>query len=69
MTAPQSTPAVGGDTPPARPVRFTDPARNAAYWARIDRIVAEAPPLSQEQVATLRTIFSTVTTAKRQEAA
>ncbi|WP_181384432.1 hypothetical protein [Streptomyces sp. NWU49] len=42
---------------PTRPVRFEDPARNAAYWARIDRIVDAAPPLSQEQIATLRGIF------------
>lgn len=40
-----------------RPVRFTDPARNAAYWARIDRIVDSAPPLSAEQRAVIRTAF------------
>ncbi|MBE4790883.1 hypothetical protein [Streptomyces caniscabiei] len=40
-----------------RPVRDPDPARNAAYWARIDRIVAEAPPLSNEQRAVIRTAF------------
>lgn len=45
-----------------RPVRFEDPARNAAYWARIDRIVAAAPPLSNEQRAVIRTAFSTATT-------
>jgi hypothetical protein len=43
--------------PPARPVRFDDPARNAAYWARIERIVAAAPPLSDEQRAIIRTAF------------
>jgi hypothetical protein len=42
----------------ARPIRFEDPARNAAYWARIDRIVAAAPPLSDEQRAVIRTAFS-----------
>lgn len=41
----------------ARPVRFEDPARNAAYWARIDRIVDAAPPLSDEQRAAIRTAF------------
>ncbi|MDX3042705.1 hypothetical protein PV383_36835 [Streptomyces caniscabiei] len=40
-----------------RPVRDPDPKRNAAYWARIDRIVAEAPPLSNEQRAVIRTAF------------
>lgn len=52
-----------GDTPgrsaPAdRPVRFEDPERNAAYWRRIDRIVAAAPPLSDEQRAIIRTAFT-----------
>lgn len=42
---------------PGRPVRFADPKRNAAYWARIDRIVSEAPPLSNEQRAVIRTAF------------
>lgn len=42
----------------ARPVRFDDPARNAAYWARIDRIVDAAPPLSDYQRAVIRTAFS-----------
>lgn len=40
-----------------RPVRFEDPARNAAYWARIDRIVDQAPPLTDEQRAIIRTAF------------
>lgn len=40
-----------------RPVRFEDPARNAAYWARIDRIVDQAPPLTDEQRAVIRTAF------------
>lgn len=39
---------------PDRPVRFEDPARNAAYWARIDAIVSEAPPLTNEQKAIIR---------------
>lgn len=63
MTAPTSAPAAGGvATPPARPARFENPARNAAYWARIDRMVAAAPPLSDEQRAVIRTAFSTATT-------
>lgn len=37
-----------------RPVRFKDPVMNAAYWARIDRIVSEAPPLTTEQKAIIR---------------
>lgn len=43
-----------------RPVRFEDPERNAAYWARVDRIVDAAPPLSDEQRAVIRTAFSAV---------
>lgn len=43
-----------------RPVRFEDPARNAAYWDRIERNVAAAPPLSDEQRAVIRTAFSAV---------
>ncbi|MFD4547317.1 hypothetical protein [Streptomyces sp. NPDC058466] len=40
-----------------RPVRDPDPARNAAYWARIDRIVDAAPPLTDTQRAIIRTAF------------
>lgn len=66
MTAPSAAESAGGvqlvGTPgrPARrdrPVRFDDPARNAAYWARIDAIVDQAPPLSMEQKAIIRTAF------------
>jgi hypothetical protein len=42
---------------PARPVRFEDPERNAAYWARIDRIVDQAPPFTAEQRARIRAAF------------
>lgn len=48
------------ETRPARrdrPVRFEDPARNAAYWARIDAIVDAAPPLTDEQKAIIRAQF------------
>ncbi|RSN64016.1 hypothetical protein DMH12_04380 [Streptomyces sp. WAC 04229] len=69
MTAPNSTPAAGGvATPPARPVRFEDPVRNAAYWARIERNVAAAPPLTEEQIATLRGIFAPVARTATREA-
>ena len=69
MTAPTNT-VTAGDTSgrpalseaeqarrAARPVRDPDPARNAAYWARIDAIVDAAPPLSDEQRAVIRTAF------------
>lgn len=65
MSAATNTETAGGvqlvDTPgrPARPVRFDDPARNAAYWARIERIVDSAPPLTDEQRAVIRTAFHT----------
>jgi hypothetical protein len=49
-----------------RPIRDPDPKRNAAYWARIDRIVSEAPPLTAEQRAVIRTAFHG---ARMQEAA
>lgn len=65
MNAQQNTETAGGaqlvDTPgrPAadRPVRFEDPARNAAYWDRIRHIVDAAPPLTDEQRAVIRTAF------------
>ncbi|MGM1079668.1 hypothetical protein ACS0VI_26015 [Streptomyces sp. H28] len=62
MSAATTAPAAGGDTPgrPARadqPVRFDDPARNAAYWARIRRIVDQAPPLTDDQRAHIRAAF------------
>lgn len=51
MTAPtQHTATAGGNTPGR-------PARPAGYWERIDRIVASAPPLTQDQRARLRVIF------------
>ncbi|MFE2360153.1 hypothetical protein [Streptomyces virginiae] len=61
MIAPATTPAVAD-----RPVRHPDPALNAAYWARIDAIVAAAPELSTAQRIKLRGIFQQ---ADRQEAA
>jgi hypothetical protein len=40
-----------------RPRRFANDAQNDAYWARIERIVAAAPPLSDEQKAIIRAQF------------
>lgn len=51
-----------------RPVRFEDPARDDAYWARVDRIVAAAPPLTDFQRAIIRTAFSTVATSTQEAA-
>jgi hypothetical protein len=42
---------------PDRPVRDPDPARNAAYWARIDAIVDAAPPFTDHQRAVIRAAF------------
>lgn len=58
----EPTTVAAGDTSgcPARadrPVRDPDPARNAAYWARIERIVDAAPPLEPWQRAAIRTAF------------
>jgi hypothetical protein len=44
-----------------RPVRDPDPARNSAYWARIERIVDAAPPLTDHQKAVIRSAFHTPT--------
>ncbi|MFE5189216.1 hypothetical protein [Streptomyces sp. NPDC056628] len=41
---------------------FEDPERDAAYWARVERIVASAPPLSTEQKAVIRAAFHAPTT-------
>jgi hypothetical protein len=59
VTAQPSAATSGGVATPApgRPVRFKDPKKNAAYWARIDRIVDQAPPLTDTQRAIIRTAF------------
>lgn len=59
MTAPTTAAATGDTSPgrPARPVRDADPARNAAYWRRIERVVAAAPPLTDATRAALRVAF------------
>lgn len=69
MTEKQSTATAGVPTPgrPARPIRDSDPDRNAAYWARIDAIVSTAPPLTDLQRAKLRSVFHRPT--DRREAA
>ncbi|MGJ7877873.1 hypothetical protein [Streptomyces rochei] len=67
MSAGAQGQAAGGTGRPSRtdrPIRFNDPKRNATYWARIDRIVSAAPPLSDEQRAVIRTAF-TQTEARR----
>ncbi|WP_215457985.1 hypothetical protein [Streptomyces sp. ATCC 21386] len=51
-----------------RPVRDPDPKRNAAYWARIDAIVDQAPPLTDEQRAVIRTAFHQPATRTREAA-
>jgi hypothetical protein len=43
------------------------PARPAGYWERIDRLVDQAPPLTDDQRLKLRVIFQQ--TAPAQEAA
>lgn len=48
-----SATAAAGDVP-GRPAR---PERPAGYWERIDRIVSQAPPLTDEQRIKIRAIF------------
>lgn len=40
-----------------RPVRHADPVQNDAYWERVRRIVDQAPPLTDDQRARIRTAF------------
>ncbi|WP_282703215.1 hypothetical protein [Streptomyces sp. CC219B] len=73
MTAPTNAAAAGGapsgrPARPDRPRRFDDDAMNDAYWARIDRIVDQAPPLSAEQRAVIRTAFHQPATRTREAA-
>lgn len=55
MTAP--TTAATGENIPGRPAR----PGGAAYWARIARIVDTAPPLTDEQRATIRLALHGIT--------
>ena len=41
----------------SRPVRDPDPKKNEAYWERVRRIVDQAPPLTDDQRARIRTAF------------
>lgn len=64
MTSPTNTAVAGGASSgrparPDRPVRFEDPEQNRAYWERIDRIVDQAPPLTNDQRAIIRAAFHT----------
>lgn len=49
MTAPTAA-AAGDQSVPGRPAR----PGGAAYWARVAAIADEAPPLTDEQKATIR---------------
>jgi hypothetical protein len=49
-----NTATAGGVATPDTPGR---PARPAGYWARVDRIVDQAPPLTNDQRARLRAAF------------
>lgn len=49
--------AVVGVAAPGRPARDPDPARNTAYWRRVERLVDAAPPLSDRQRAAIRVAF------------
>lgn len=65
MATPETTTAPpAGRSRAERPVRFEDPEKNAAYWARVDRIVDQAPPLDDAQRARLRVIFHQADKAK-----
>ncbi|MGW3024804.1 hypothetical protein [Streptomyces sp. NPDC001221] len=50
----QPTATAAGDPTSGRPAR---PERPAGYWERIDRIVSQAPPLSDTQRAIIRAQF------------
>jgi hypothetical protein len=49
----------------APPARFDDSSRNAAYWARVRRIVDQAPPLADSQRARIRAAFHQPSTQVR----
>ncbi len=45
--------------------RQTTVTKDAAYWARIDRLIDRCPPIEPEYAAQLRSIFSPVREATR----
>ncbi|MFF8793368.1 hypothetical protein [Streptomyces globisporus] len=66
MTEKQTTGTAGDLTVPGRPAHATH--GDAAYWARVRRIVDAAPPLSDEQRATIRAALAPAVTALSQQA-
>ncbi|WP_228181958.1 hypothetical protein [Streptomyces anulatus] len=66
MTEKQITGTAGDPTVPGRPAHATH--GDAAYWARVRRVVDAAPPLSDEQRATIRAALAPAVTALRQQA-
>ncbi|MFJ3083876.1 hypothetical protein ACIPJG_29505 [Streptomyces halstedii] len=66
MTAPRTAVAGGDITVPGRPVGVTH--GDAAYWARVHRITAEAPPLADHQRAVIRAAFHQPRKPKEQAA-
>lgn len=66
MTDKQTTGVAGDTTVPGRPAGVTH--GDAAYWARIRRIVSSAPPLSAEQRATIRAALAQPATPKEKAA-
>ncbi|MFD7746738.1 hypothetical protein ACFV2V_13720 [Streptomyces sp. NPDC059698] len=66
MTEKQTTGPSGDLAVPGRPAHATH--GDAAYWARVRRIVDAAPPLSDEQRATIRAALAPAVTALCQQA-
>ncbi|MEU5133405.1 hypothetical protein [Streptomyces californicus] len=66
MTDKQNAVVAGDLTVPGRPVGVTH--GDAAYWARVRRVVASAPPLSDYQRATIRAALSQPATPKEKAA-
>ncbi|MFD6474416.1 hypothetical protein ACFWEH_13060 [Streptomyces anulatus] len=66
MSEKQTTGVAGDLTVPGRPAGVTH--GDAAYWARVRRIVATAPPLSDYQRATIRAALSQPATPKEKAA-
>jgi hypothetical protein len=66
VTDKTSTAAAGDNVVPGRPAGVTH--GDAAYWARIHRIVATAPPFSEQQKNVIRAAFHVPTQPKEQAA-